>query len=127
MSLERAACIDDLRRLARRRLPRFAFDMLDGGAEDESNVRRNREAFDAIRMTPRYLVDVAAPSFGAQLFGQHYAAPFGIAPVGTLNLFWPGADLALARLAARERIPMAVSGAASTELERVAEAAGGYA
>ena len=127
MAIERAASIDDLRRLARRRMPRFAFDFLDGGAETERNLRRNRDAFEEIGLVPRYLVDVSDCSLETELFGRRYAAPFGIAPIGLYNLIWPGADLALARLAARERIPHVVSTAASTSLEKVAEAAQGHA
>lgn len=127
MSLERAACIDDLRRLARRRIPRFAFDLVDGGAEDESNLRRNEKAFEAIRLTPRYLVDCSKLSIATDLFGRAWAVPFGMAPIGLLNVFWPDADLALARLAAQENMPLAVSAAASTSLEKLAEAAGGNA
>ncbi len=127
MSIDRAASIDDLRRLAQRRLPHFAFDFLDGGAEDETNLSRNVDAFDAHRLVPRYLVDISERSSEAQLFGRSYAQPFGSAPIGLLNLFSPGADMALARLAARERIRHVLSTAASTTLEQIAEAAEGYA
>lgn len=127
MPLDRVACIDDLRRIAKKRVPRFAFDLLDGGAENESNLRRNRDALDAIRIVPRYLVNVSERSLETQLFGTTYAVPFGIAPIGLLNVFWPGADLILARLAARERIPIVASAAASTTLEAIAAAAEGYA
>ncbi|MEO1019922.1 MAG: alpha-hydroxy acid oxidase [Pseudomonadota bacterium] len=127
MSLKYAASIDDLRLIAKRRIPRFAFDLVDGGAEDESNLRRNREAFDAVRLTPRYMVDVSAPSIEVELFGRTYAAPFGVAPMGLLNVFWPDADLHLARLAAKQKIPYVASGVASTRLEDLAENADGMA
>jgi len=127
LSLERAACIDDLRRLAKRRVPRFAFDLLDGGAEDETNLRRNEEAFAAIRLTPRYLIDTSAIVLQTELFGKRWAMPFGMAPIGLLNVVWPGADLILAHLAGRENLPIAASAAASTTLERIAEAAEGNA
>lgn len=126
MKLARAASIGDLRAMAKKRVPRFAFDYLDGGAEDESNLARNRAAFAAIRLTPRYLADVSAVSLATEIFGRSYAAPFGVAPIGILNVIWPGADLALARLAARERIPYVASTAASTSLEALAEAADGH-
>jgi len=127
LSLERAACIDDLRRIAKRRVPRFAFDLLDGGAENESTLRRNEEALDAVRIVPRYLVNVAKRSLETPLFGKTYTVPFGIAPIGLLNVFWPGADLVLAGLAARERMPIVASAAASTTLEQIAAAADGHA
>ncbi len=127
MRVEDAASIEDLRKLARRRVPRFAFDFLDGGAEGEANLRRNASAFAQIELRPRYLVDVAARDTAISLFGRDYAVPFGMAPVGLLNLVWPGADRMIARLAARERMPYLVSSASSTVLEELAELAGGNA
>ncbi len=124
-SLERAASIDDLRAMARRRIPRFAFDLVDGGAESERNMRRNVEAFEEIELTPRYMVDVSSIDTRVTLFGQTYDAPFGMAPIGMLNAFWPGADLMLAQLCRRENIPYVASSAASTTLETLAEAADG--
>jgi len=125
MKLDRAASVDDLRRLARRRIPRFAFDLVDGGAESERNLRRNVEAFEEVTLTPRYMADVSEIDTRADLFGRTFAMPFGMAPIGMLNAFWPGADLILARLCARENIPYVASSAASTTLERLAEAAEG--
>jgi isopentenyl diphosphate isomerase/L-lactate dehydrogenase-like FMN-dependent dehydrogenase len=125
MGLDRAASIDDLRRLAQRRIPRFAFDLVDGGAESERNLRRNIEAFEEVQLTPRYMVDVSELDTRVTLFGQTFDAPFGMAPIGMLNAFWPDADLILARLCARENIPYVASSAASTTLERLAEAAEG--
>lgn len=125
MGLDRAASIEDLRRRARRRIPRFAFDLVDGGAESERNMRRNAEAFEEVLLTPRYMVDVSEIDTRASIFGQDFAAPFGMAPIGMLNAFWPEADLILARLCKCENIPYTASSAASTTLERLAEAADG--
>lgn len=127
VALEHAASIADLRRRARRRVPRFAFDFVDGGAEGEDGLRRNEAAFANIQLLPRYLVDVSTRKLETTLFGRTYGAPFGVAPMGLLNLMWPGTDLALARLAARERIPYGASTNASTMLETLAEAAEGHA
>ncbi|PKP63606.1 MAG: alpha-hydroxy-acid oxidizing enzyme, partial [Alphaproteobacteria bacterium HGW-Alphaproteobacteria-8] len=125
MGLQRAASIEDLRRRAKRRIPRFAFDLVDGGAESERNLRRNVEAFEEVQLTPRYMVDVSEIDTRATLFGQTFDLPFGMAPIGMLNAFWPDADLILARLCASENIPYVASSAASTTLERLAEAAAG--
>ncbi|WP_295317686.1 alpha-hydroxy acid oxidase [Roseobacter sp.] len=125
MGLDRAASIEDLRLRARRRIPRFAFDLVDGGAESEHNLRRNSAAFEEISLTPRYMRDVARIDTRAGLFGQTFDLPFGMAPIGMLNAFWPDADLILARLCKRENIPYVASSAASTTLERLAEAAEG--
>lgn len=125
MGLERAASIEDLRRLARRRIPRFAFDLVDGGAESERNLRRNAEAFEEVELTPRYMIDVSRIDTHASLFGQTFDLPLGMAPIGMLNAFWPDADLILARLCARENIPYVASSAASTTLEALAQACEG--
>lgn len=125
MSLDRAASIDDLRARAKRRIPRFAFDLVDGGAEDERNMRRNVEAFEAVELVPRYMVDVSEIDTRAELFGKTFSLPFGQAPIGMLNAFWPDADLMLARLCKRENVPYVASSAASTTLESLAEAADG--
>ncbi len=124
-ALARAASIDDLRGIARRRIPRFAFDLVDGGAEDESNLRRNVDAFGRVRLLPRYLVDASEIDTRVELFGRDYAAPFGMAPIGMLNAFWPNADLILARLCKARNVPYVASSAASTPLEALAEAADG--
>jgi len=125
MGLERAASIEDLRQAARRRIPRFAFDLVDGGAESERNMRRNCAAFDEIELTPRYLTDVGRIDSSVEIFGQRFDQPFGMAPIGMLNAFWPDADRILARLCARANIPYTASSAASTCLEDLAEAADG--
>ncbi len=125
MALDRAASIDDLRTRAKSRIPRFAFDLVDGGAESERNLRRNIEAFEEVELTPRYMVDVSDIDARVALFGQTFALPFGMAPIGMLNAFWPGADLMLARLCKSANIPYVASSAASTTLERLAEAADG--
>ena len=123
----RAASIDDLRSMARRRMPRFAFDFVDGGAENESNLRKNRQAFEDIELLPRYLIDVSAPTTETEFFGKSYSVPFGMAPVAFLNMAWPGADMMLARLAAEKRMPYVISTASSTALEDIAEVADGNA
>ena len=125
MRLDRAASIADLRDMARRRIPRFAFDLVDGGAESERNLRRNCEAFEEVELTPRYMVDVSAIDTRATVLGQTFDLPFGMAPIGMLNAFWPDADRILARLCARENIPYVASSASSTTLEALAEASEG--
>ncbi|MEO1016386.1 MAG: alpha-hydroxy acid oxidase [Pseudomonadota bacterium] len=126
MDLKHAASISDLRTMAKRRLPQFAFDFIDGGAEDEHGLRRNQTAFDAIEMVPRYLRDMSMLDHETELFGKSYAVPFGMAPVGALNLAWPGSDLAMARLAAKKRMILALSGNSSTAIEPMAEACEGH-
>jgi len=118
---------EDARRLARRRLPWMVFDYIDGAAGAETGAARNRAALDAITLRPRILRDVSERSLAVQLFGARADRPFGIAPMGMCNLAAPGADLMLARLAARYRVPHGVSTVASTPLERILEVSEGHA
>ncbi len=127
MTLGLAASIGDLRAVARRRLPRFAFDVVDGGAESETNMYRNTAQFADIELVPRYLRDVSVKSTETVLFGRSWSVPFGLAPLGFLNIAWPGSDLMWGRLAAKKRIPHIISSNCSTPLEAVAEVAQGNA
>jgi (S)-mandelate dehydrogenase len=115
--------IDDLRRRARRRVPRFAFDFVDGGANDEVCVERNAMAFRAVELLPRYCIDTKGASTEVELFGTRYAAPIGIAPMGSPGLMWPGAEEYLAQAAQRARIPFVLATPANAAIERIAEIA----
>jgi (S)-mandelate dehydrogenase len=115
--------IEDLRRLARRRLPRVLFDYIDGGAGDDAGVRRNRAAFEAYRLRPRYLVDVSERSLATALWQRRFAAPFGIAPVGLVGLFRPDGELLLAQAARDAGVPYILSGASIATIEDVARVA----
>lgn len=118
---------EDARRLARRRLPWMVFDYIDGAAGNERGVTRNRAALDAMTLRPRILRDVRNRTLATNLLGKQAGRPFGIAPMGMCNLSAPGADLMLARLAARHKIPHGVSTVASTPLERLLEESDGNA
>lgn len=117
--------VDEFRTLARRRLPRRVFDYVDGGAEDERGLRRNRAAFERIAFLPQRLVDVSQRDLSTKLLGQTIAAPLLIAPTGMNGLVWPNGDVALARAARRAGIPFVMSTAANVSLERLAGEAGG--
>lgn len=117
----------DARRLARRHLPWMIFDYIDGAAGAETGAARNRAALDAITLRPRILRDVSNRSLSATLFGAPADRPFGIAPMGMCNLSGSGADLMLARLAAKHKVPHGVSTVASTPLEKIIEVAQGHA
>lgn len=118
---------EDARRLAKRRLPWMIFDYIDGAAGREVGAARNRAALDAITLRPRILRDVSERSLAVTLFGADAQRPFGIAPMGMCNLSAPGADLMLARLGAKYRIPVGVSTVASTPLEQMIEVSDGLA
>ena len=117
--------IQVVREAAARRLPRFVFDFIDGGAGDERALARNRRALDEITLTPRALVDVSQRSLGTTLFGASARMPVVVAPTGLNGLLWPDGDIALARAAARAGVPFVVSTASSNTLESIAERAGG--
>ena len=112
--------VDDLRRRARRRVPRFAFDFVDGGANDEVCVERNIKAFRDVELLPRYCIDTKGASTEVELFGTRYAAPIGMAPMGSPGLMWPGAELYLAAAAQRARIPYVLATPANESIERIA-------
>jgi (S)-mandelate dehydrogenase len=121
----RALNIADLREVARRRVPGFAFEYVEGGAEDEATLRRNREAFAAFRFVPQTLVDTSARSLETSLFGRPCAAPFAIAPTGLNGMLHPDGDMGLARAAAAFGIPYTLSTFSTTRIEDVAAKAGG--
>ena len=119
------ASVADFRTLAKRRLPKFVFDYMDGGAGSEAGIRRNEDAFDEIQLTPRMLVNVEQRDLSTNLFGKKWALPFGTAPIGLGNIMWPGAEESVARACATAGIPYSLSTPASTTLERIAEVAPG--
>ena len=117
---QRYPTIELLRRRARRRVPRFAFDFVDGAANDETCRRRNAEAFAAVEILPRYCVETKNVSTEVELFGRRYAAPFGISPMGSGSLMWPKAEQMLAREAQRRNIPYILATPASASIEEIA-------
>lgn len=123
--LARALTISDLRDIARQRVPGFAFEYVEGGAEDEATLRCNREALEALRLVPQTLVDTSGRHIRTQILGAPAAAPFVIAPTGMNGLLHPEGDLVLARAAARLGIPYTLSTVSTTRLEDVAAHAPG--
>lgn len=115
--------IAELRGRARRRVPRFVFDFVDGGANDEECARRNAMALSAVELLPRYCIDTNSLSTEVELFGRRYAAPFGVAPMGSGGLMWPGAEEYLAREAQRRNIPYILATPANASIERIAQIA----
>jgi len=111
------ATISDLRAPAKRRLPGFVFDYLDGGAGTEVGMQRNTAAFDDIRLKPRMLVNIEERDLSTTLFGRRWSLPFGTAPVGFCNLMCPGAEEAIARAAVAAGIPCTLSTAGTTSIE----------
>jgi (S)-mandelate dehydrogenase len=116
-------CVADYRIAARKRLPRLAFDYLDGGAEDGDALRRNSEAYRQWLFKPRVLTDVSHCSTATQFFGRDVAAPLIVGPTGLNGLFWPCADELLAQAASDAGLPFVLSTASTSLLEDVRAAA----
>ncbi|HEX4262407.1 MAG TPA: alpha-hydroxy acid oxidase, partial [Acetobacteraceae bacterium] len=123
-ALARAHNIADLRRLARRRLPRGIFEFVDRGSEDELSLRENRSALDRIKLRPRVLVDVSGRSMDATILGQTHAMPLAIAPTGAAGLVWHEGEVALARAAAKFGVPFTLATGSITGIEKIAAAGG---
>jgi L-lactate dehydrogenase (cytochrome) len=123
--LDRANNIADLRRLARRRLPRPIFDYIDGGADDEVTLRRNMSAFSAYEIIPDVLNDVSSVATATTLFGEPVAWPLMLAPTGLTRMFHDGAELAVASAAAKHGLLYSLSTLGTTRLEALGQAFGG--
>ena len=126
MNIEAAVNLDDLRLLAQRKLPRIAFDFIDGGVDDERGLARNRAAFAGHQLVPRYLRDVSERDQTTTMFGRKYASPFGISPTGLAGLWRPGADRMQAEAARDANVPFVLSSASNDSLEEVAAVAPGH-
>src|SRR5215469_6816610 len=123
MRLKDAINIEDLHQMAKRRLPKIAFDFIEGGLEDEHGLERNTSAFQKHRLLPRYLVDVSTRDQTRTIFGQTFSSPFGISPTGGAGLFRYHADLMLAEAARDANIPYIMSGASNDTIEAAAKVA----
>lgn len=123
--IERADSIGALRALAKRRLPRPVFDFMDGAADEEVTLRRNREDLDATQLAPRVMRDVSRRDLRTEVLGTSVDLPLIIGPTGLAALGWPRADAALARAAAAFNVPFVISTSSSVRLEEIAEAAPG--
>ncbi len=118
-AVDRAVTIEDLHRLAMRRLPRFIGDYLDGGAGDGGGIRRNVDAFRKYQFIPRALVDDTPVDTGVELFGRKYASLFGISAVGIAGIYRRHADELLAEAARDANIPFILSGASHASIETI--------
>lgn len=118
---------EHLREHARRRMPGFAFDYLEGGCFSEVNLRRNTDEIRQIQLRPYYLRDYPGSDLRTELFGKTYAAPFGVSPIGLQGLMWPGATEILSRAAAEANVPFILSTVATASIETVAELTKGQA
>jgi L-lactate dehydrogenase (cytochrome) len=123
--LARSVSVADLRRVARRRLPRGVFDYIDGGAEDERTLAANCDAFTRVTFRPRVLRDVGVVDPSTTLLGRPLPIPLVLAPTGFTRIADPEGELAVARAAARAEVPYTLSTLATRSIEEVADVSGG--
>ena len=117
----------DLKKQAKKRIPRFAFDYIEGGCHEEIGLLRNRQDIQAVQLRSELLKPFSGSSLEVKLFGHTYSAPFGVAPVGLQGLMWPKAPEILAKAAAEKNIPFILSTVSSAKLEDIAEISEGKA
>jgi (S)-mandelate dehydrogenase len=115
--------VHDHRRAARARLPRFVYDYVEGGAEDETCLRRNGEDLAALHLLPTCLCDTSRVDTSIEVFGKRWQAPFAIAPIGLCGLLRPGGDVFMARAAAEAGVPHILSTACNSRIEALAPSA----
>lgn len=117
--------IEDLRQMAKRRLPRPIFEYVDGGAEDGIARQNNREVYRSLKIKNRVLKDVSKRSTAIEIFGKKITMPFAISPTASAGLMAEGGEVALAKAAARMGVPCTVATQSLTPMEEIYEAAGG--
>ena len=118
-ALKKYLALDDFEPAARRRIPKFLYGYISGGAETDAAVRDNRKAFDEYGFVPRVLNDVSGRDQTTTLFGNTYASPFGIPPMGSSALCAYRGDIVLTRAAKAENVPMILSASSLITLEDV--------
>ncbi len=119
--------VDDLRNKAQKRIPKFAFEYLDGGCNEDVNISRNTSEIREVQLQPRYLRNYGDSATKTTLFGIEYDAPFGIAPVGLQGLMWPNSPEILAKAAHKHNIPFILSTVTTMNIERASELTDGKA
>lgn len=125
MRLSRTVNIDDLRELARRRVPRIVFNYIDGGAEGEWTLRENRRAFEAVTFRPRHALEVPASNLRTHVLGRELCMPLLLAPVGYLRVMHPDGEIAAARAAGKAGVGVILSTVSGHRLEDVKAASSG--
>ncbi|SFU39089.1 L-lactate dehydrogenase (cytochrome) [Pustulibacterium marinum] len=113
--------IESLRERAQKRMPKFAFEYLDGGCNENINIKRNTDEIRQVQLKPTYLKNYGNANLKTELFGKTYSVPFGISPVGLQGLMWPNAPEILAKAAFKHNIPFVLSTVTTSSIERIAE------
>lgn len=119
--------VTDLRNKAMKRIPKFAFEYLDGGCNDDVNLHRNTADLREVQLIPQYLRKFNGASLKTKILGIEYDAPFGIAPIGLQGLIWPNTPEILAKSAAKHNVPFILSTVSTSNIERISELTDGKA
>ncbi len=119
--------VTDLRNRAASKIPKFAFEYLDGGCNEDVNLHKNTAEIREVELKPYYLRKHEGSRMQTELFGHTYDAPFGIAPVGLQGLMWPNAPEILAKSAFEHNIPFVLSTVSTSSIERISELTQGRA
>ncbi|MCM8570377.1 alpha-hydroxy-acid oxidizing protein [Gramella jeungdoensis] len=119
--------VDDLRKKAKKRVPAFAFEYLDGGCNDDVNIYRNTAEIRDVQLEPRYLQNYGESSTKTRVLGMEFDAPFGIAPVGLQGLMWPNSPQILAKAANEHNIPFVLSTVTTMDIEEASRLTDGRA
>ncbi len=113
--------INDLKIKARRKIPKFAFEYLNGGCNDNVNIKRNTDEIRNVQLIPEYIKKFNGNSLKASIFGIEYDLPFGIAPIGLQGLMWPNSPEILAKSAFNNNIPFILSTVSTSSIEKISE------
>ncbi len=116
-----------LREKAKKRIPKFAFEYLDGGCNEEINLRKNISDLQNVEFIPKYITQKKSVDLNLQLFDETYEAPFGIAPIGLQGLIWPKSCQILAHAARNHNIPFVLSTVSTSDIETISEITQGKA
>ena len=119
--------VEDLRTRAQQKIPRFAFEYLDGGCNEDVNLHRNTSDIRELTLEPRYIRPYTKSDLSTSLFGHTYDAPFGIAPVGLQGLMWPNSPKILAQAAKEHNIPFILSTVTTLDIEEACKITDGKA
>lgn len=119
--------VEDLRTRAQKKIPKFAFEYLDGGCNEDVNLHKNTSEIRDVELLPQYLSKHSGSDLSTELFGHTYDAPFGIAPVGLQGLMWPNSPEILAKAAFEHNIPFCLSTVSTSSIERISELTEGHA
>lgn len=111
--------IDDLIKKAKSKIPKFAFEYLDGGCNEDVNLTKNTKELREVELKPYYLRHHTDANLDTSLFGHTYDAPFGISPIGLQGLIWPNAPEILAKAAFKHNIPFILSTVSTSSIERI--------